>query len=81
MAALRGKAGLTQEKDSEDEAIKQGLVEGKELCERVGMSMGRILNVEEVIEEGEEEEEEGPNVIVYKFEVECLPRPVKKGKK
>ena len=46
-----------QEKDSEDEAIKQGLIEGKELCERVNLTMGRILNVEEVTEEDDEDDE------------------------
>lgn len=47
-----------KEKDPEDEAIKQGLVEGKELCEKAGLSMGRILNLEEVLEEEAEEGEE-----------------------
>ena len=57
MATFRSKSESMQEKDSEDEAIKQGLIEGKELCERVNLTMGRILNVEEVTEEDDEDDE------------------------
>lgn len=69
--------GLFKEKDSEEEAIKQGVEQGEGLCEQIGLSLGRIVNVEEVQEdeaaaggdggeEGEEEEEE-PEVTTYKF--------------
>ena len=68
---------LFQEKDSEEEAIKQGVEQGEGLCEQIGLSLGRIVNVEEVKEEeaaaggdggeeGEEEEEE-PEMTTYKF--------------
>ena len=70
MATLRGNLCIIQEKDSEDETIKQGLDEGKELCQRVGMTMGRILNLEEVLDDGlseGKEEEEAPTVTVYRF--------------
>ena len=50
------------------------------------MTMGRILNLEEVLENGSEEgeaeeDEDSPKVTVYKFEVECLQKPTKKVKK
>ena len=43
-----------QEKDSEEEAIKQGVEEGEGLCEQIGLTLGRIVNVEEVPQEEEE---------------------------
>lgn len=62
--------------------------EGEGLCENAGLSLGRIINIEEVAqeeeeeaggeeEEGEEEEEE-PEVTTYKFEVECVKGKAKK---
>ena len=39
-----------QEKDSEEQAIKQGIEEGEGLCEQIGLSLGRIVGIEEVKE-------------------------------
>lgn len=49
--------------------------------------MGKVLNIEEIVDEEEEpapagddeeeEEEEEPEVIVYKFEVECAAKKPK----
>ena len=51
---------ITQEKDSEEEAIKQGVEQGEGLCEQVGLSLGKILNIEEVqAEEGEDGGDKG----------------------
>lgn len=51
---------VTQEKDSEEEAIKQGVEQGEGLCEQVGLSLGKILNIEEVqAEEGEDGGDKG----------------------
>lgn len=44
-----------QEKDSEEEAIKEGLEQGEGLCSQIGLSLGRVLDVEEIIEEDEAE--------------------------
>ena len=51
--------------------------EGEGLCQQVGMTLNRVVNIEEVNEpepeggdkgeEGDEEEEEEPEVITYKF--------------
>ena len=65
----------TQEKDSEEEAIKEGVEQGQGLCEQVGLTLGRILDIEEIVEEEteekggdeEEEEEEEPEITTYKF--------------
>jgi hypothetical protein len=43
-----GSTCVIQEKDSEEEAIKQGVEEGEGLCEQVGLTLGRIVNIEEV---------------------------------
>ena len=59
MEALRCTYLSIQEKDSEEEAIKQGLEQGEGLCEQAGLSLGRIINIEEVQEEEEEEKKEG----------------------
>lgn len=68
-----------QEKDSEEQAIKQGLEQGDNLCQQVGLTLGRIIDIEEVIDEGdgageeggeegqEEQEQEPVEVTVYKF--------------
>ena len=48
----------TQEKDSEEEAIKEGVEQGQSLCEQVGMSLGKIIDIEEVQEEEEEKKGE-----------------------
>ena len=68
---------LSQEKDSEEEAIKLGVEQGEGLCKQIGLSLGSIVNIEEIKEaepaaggdEGEEEEEEEdePEVTTYKF--------------
>lgn len=93
LAAPRGTPTLIQEKDSEEAAIKEGLEQGEGLCEQVGLTLGRIIDIEEVVDEeeegadegGEEEEdgeeaEEEPEVTVYKFEVECVPKGKAKAK-
>jgi hypothetical protein len=59
----------------------------------VGLTLGRIIDIEEVVDEAEEggdeggdEEEDGeeaeeePEVTVYKFEVECVPKGKAKAK-
>lgn len=54
----------------------------------MGLSLGRVLSIEEVIDdeeapaaggdEEEEEEEEAPEITTYKFEVECASKKSKK---
>jgi hypothetical protein len=51
MATSWCKKLIIQEKDSEEEAIKQGVEQGEGLCEQVGLSLGRIVNIEEVQDE------------------------------
>lgn len=55
--------------------------QGEALCEQVGQSLGRVLTIEEIIDDEpapeaggdeEEEEEEAPEITTYKFEVECV---------
>lgn len=41
----------TQEKDSEEEAIKEGVEQGEGLCNQVGMTLGRIIDIEEVVQD------------------------------
>jgi hypothetical protein len=79
---------LRQEINPEEAAIKAGNEQGEGLCNQVGLTLGKILSVEELLEEEEEkpaggedeeeEEEEEPEVIRYKFEVECEPKKAKK---
>ena len=76
-----------QEVNPEEEAIKAGNEQGEGLCNQIGLSLSKIISVEELLEEeeeapaeeGEEEEEaeEEPEIVRYKFEVEC---EAKKGK-
>ena len=71
-----------QEKDSEEEAIRQGVEQGQGLCKQVGLALGRIVDIEEIIDDEEEEEqggeqeqeeeEEAPEITTYKFQVECV---------
>jgi len=56
---LRYSIYIIKEKDSEEAAIKEGLDQGQGLCEQVGLSLGRIIDIEEVIEEDEAAAEEG----------------------
>lgn len=53
----------------------------------MGLTLGRILDIEEIIQEEEEdkggdeeeeEEEEEPEITTYKFEVECVGKSKKK---
>lgn len=74
-----------QEKDSEEEAIKEGVEQGEKLCSQAGLSLGKINNIEEVVQEQpeqdggdeqEQQEQEQPEITTYKFQVQCV-----KGKK
>lgn len=58
MAALRGICGCIEEVDSEDAAIKEGLEQGERLCKKLGLALGQINGIEEIVEEEEEAEGE-----------------------
>lgn len=60
--------------------LKDGLQEGKELCEKIGKRLSEVLSVEELEKEEEEEEEEvldedltepETEVVILKFKVRC----------
>jgi uncharacterized protein YggE len=45
-----------QEVDAEEAAVKEGLEQGEELCEQVGLALTRVVDIEEIIEDQPEEE-------------------------
>lgn len=89
MAALEGNFVVRQEVDPQAAAIKEGIESGDGLCKQLDLTFGSILHVQEIIEEEEEpegeeqqEEEDGqeePEIVTYKFQIECVPI-VKKAK-
>lgn len=40
-----------EEVDSEDAAIKEGLEQGERLCKKLGLTLGQINGIEEIVEE------------------------------
>lgn len=88
MAASEGIFVVRQEVDPQAAAIKEGVEAGDGLCKQLDLTFGRILHVQEIIEDeeepdGEEQQEEDgqeePEIVTYKFQIECVPI-VKKAK-
>jgi hypothetical protein len=44
---------VSKEVDSEEAAIKEGLEQGEGLCEQVGLTLGRVISIEEINDEDE----------------------------
>ena len=91
MGPLLSTSPVIKEVDSEEVAVEEGLEQGEALCQQVGLSLSRVLSIEEIIDdepapeadkEEEDEEEEEPEITTYKFEVECVDKKsVKAAKK
>ncbi len=71
-----------KEKDIGEEAIEEGLKEGKELCQKLGLELGRIVAIEEVADreedgdkkddEDEEDDDDDNEEVIYKFKISCV---------
>ena len=90
MDPLLSTSPVIKEADSEEVAVEEGLEQGEALCQQVGLSLSRVVSIEEIIDdeeapeadkEDDEEEEEKPEVTTYKFEVECIDKKAVKSAK
>lgn len=54
MAPSQCTFSLTQEVNPEEEAIKAGNEQGEGLCNQIGLSLSKIISVEELLDEEEQ---------------------------
>ena len=54
MAASQCTFSLMQEVNPEEEAIKAGNEQGEGLCNQIGLSLSKIISVEELLDEEEQ---------------------------
>ena len=58
METERSTRFIIQEADGEEFAVEEGLEQAKNICKKLGMTLDKIVSMEEVTDFGEEAEEE-----------------------
>ena len=51
MGPLLSTSPVIKEVDSEEVAVEEGLEQGEALCQQVGLSLSRVLSIEEIIDD------------------------------
>lgn len=71
MASRKSTLYLRQEVDSDRQALREGISQGKTLCKAINMKYKELLSVEQIPQDAPEEEDAEEPPIVYEFEVSC----------